>query len=472
MTLDRRYFLKAMALAGAALPLQPLWIRQALAQSVLGYPRLIGGPMVGAVDPHSARLWMRATGRFPVAVRYGRKADLSDARTSTAIDATPTHDYVVKFTLDGLEPGTKYYYCPWVNEKPAKYLETLPTFSFCTAPEAGRAARFRIGFGSCARWQEYPVQPIWTSLRLWEPDLFFWLGDNVYADTLERSILSDFYKIQRKVPEFQPFGRTVPQLAIWDDHDFGLNNQNRTSPVREDSYDIFRRFWANPSYGTAETKGVFFHYTYGGVDFFFLDTRYHRMPNAKPDGPEKTMLGKGQKAWLKEKLLASKAPFKVVISGSGWTYNPKAFGEDTWTSFRHERDEIFNFIRDEGVSGVILMSGDVHRAEANCIPWSEEAGYDLFEMVSSGLAQGTGMPDPVEVPEVRLREPFTGGHNAGIIDFDMTADDPVVRFNVVDITGQTVWDHAVEVRASQLRNGVASWREKVDPELLNPRRSA
>src|SRR5690625_5341126 len=119
MTLDRRCFLKALALTGAALPLQPLWMRQALAQNVVGYPRLIGGPMVGAVDPSSARRWMRATGRFPVAVRYGRKADLSDARTSTAINATPNHDYVVKFTLDGLEPGTKYYYCPLVNEKPA-----------------------------------------------------------------------------------------------------------------------------------------------------------------------------------------------------------------------------------------------------------------------------------------------------------------------------------------------------------------
>lgn len=469
--MDRRSLLKAMALAGVALPLQPLWLRQALAQSEDGYPRLIGGPMLGAVSPDSARLWMRATGRFPVAIRYGHKPDLSDARTSAAIDATPTNDYVAKLTLQELEPATRYYYRPLVDNKPAKYLETLPAFSFKTAPEAGRAVRFRIGFGSCARWQEYPVQPIWTSLRLWEPDLFFWLGDNVYADTTERSILSDFYKVQRKVPEFQPFGRSVPQLAIWDDHDYGLNNHNRTSPVREDSHDIFRRFWVNPAYGTSETKGIFFHYAYGGVDFFFLDTRYHRMPNAAPDGPGKTMLGEGQKAWLKKKLLASKAPFKVVISGSGWTYNPKAFGEDTWTSFRHERDEIFNFIRGEGVSGVILMSGDVHRAEANCIPRSEQGGYDLFEMVSSGLAQSTSMPELIETPEVRLREPFTGGHNAGILDFDLTAADPVVRFNVVDITGQTVWDHAVEVRASQLRNGVASWQEKVDPELPNPRRS-
>lgn len=472
MKLARRHFLKVTALAGAALPLQPLWMRDALGQSEVGYPRLIGGPMVGAVSPDSARLWMRATGRFPVAVRYGRKADLSDARTSAAVDAVPSNDYVARFTLDGLEPGTTYYYRPLVNEKPAKYLDTLPAFSFHTAPQAGRAARFRIGFGSCARWQEYPVQPIWTSLRLWEPDLFFWLGDNIYADTLERSIMADFYKIQRKVPEFQPFGRTVPQLAIWDDHDYGLNNQDRGSPMREESYDLFRRFWANPSYGTDETKGIFFHYAYGGVDFFFLDTRFYRMPNAAPDGPEKTMLGAGQKAWLKEKLLASKAPFKVVISGSGWTYNPEAFGEDTWTSFRHERDEIFNFIRDEGIAGIILMSGDVHRAEANCIPWSEEGGYDLFEMVSSGLAQTTGMPEAIEVPEVRLREPFTGGHNAGIIDFDMTSDDPVARFNVVNITGQTVWDHAIEVRASQLRNGTSSWREKVDPELPNPKRDA
>ncbi|CAN0566520.1 unnamed protein product, partial [Laminaria digitata] len=153
------------------------------------------------------------------------------------------------------------------------------------------------------------------------------------------------------------------------------------------------------------------------------------------------------------------------------SHNPAAFGEDNWTSYRHERDSLFNFIRDESIGGVILMSGDIHRAEANCIPWSNEGGYDLYEFASSGLAQDTPIPEPLEVPEIRLREPFTGGHNAGLIEFDLTLDDPVARFNVINSGGQTTWDEPVSVRASELRNGVSSWREKVDPELPEPRRA-
>lgn len=466
----KRHFLKSMALAGATLSLLPLSVRRALARSERGYPRLMEGPMIGAVGPDSARLWMRASGCFPVTLHYGRSPDLADARVSEAVEVGPENDYVAVITLTGLQPGATYYYRPFVNGEPAKYIDTLPGFSFRTAPPAGEMGRFRIGFGSCCRWQEYQTQPIWNSLSQWQPDLFYWLGDNIYADTLEPSIFADLYKAQRRVEEYQPFGRSVPQLAIWDDHDYGLNNHDRESPVREDAYELFRRFWANPAYGTRDTKGIFFHYSYGGVDFFFLDTRYHRMPNAAPDGPQKTMLGDGQKAWLKRELKASEAPFKVLISGSGWSHNPAAFGEDTWTSYRTERDELFDFIRDQNIAGVILMSGDVHRAEANCIPRSEEGGYDLYEMVSSGLAQGTGMPDPEEIPEVHLREPYTGGHNAGILDFDLTADDPVVRFNVINSVSQTVWDDPVEVRASELTNKSATWQKKADPDLSNPKR--
>lgn len=464
----RRRFLQSLALAGGALPMLPVAVRDALARSEQGYPRLLHGPMPGAVGSDSILLWMRASGRFPVSVRYGTSEDLADARFSDAVPAGPEDDYTVRVALRDLAPDTTYYYRPYVDSEPAKYLDTTPPFRFRTAPVG--PARFRLGFGSCARWQEFPRQPIWRALERWQPDLFCWLGDNIYADTVEPGIMSDLYKIQRAVPEYQAFGTRVPQLAIWDDHDYGLNNHDRESPMREDSLRLFQRFWANPAYGTADAPGVYFRYHYGGVDCFFLDNRYHRTPNDAPDGPEKSMLGIAQKTWLKDELKRSTTAFKLLIIGGGWSHNPAAFGEDNWTSYRHERDELFDFIRDESIEGVLLMSGDVHRAEANCIPRSEQGGYDLFEFVSSGLAQDTPIPEPIEVPEVRLREPYTGGYNAGIVDFDMTQADPVVRFNVINTSSQAMWDEAVTVRASELRNGVSSWQRKVDPELPNPRR--
>lgn len=465
----RRSFLKSLAVASGVMSLPHIALQSALA-SATGYPRLLNGPMVGSMGTSSSLLWMRASGRYPVSVLYGRLPDLSDARRSEPVDAVPENDFVVRASLSGLQSDSTYYYRPLVEGKVAKYLDNIPPFRFKTAPEG--PGRFRVGFGSCARWQEYPDQPIWPALEQWEPDLFFWLGDNIYADTIEPSIMSDLYKIQRAVPEYQRLGTTVPQLATWDDHDYGLNNSDQNNPMREGSLQLFKRFWANPAYGTDATPGVFFRYRYGGVDFFFLDNRYHRDPNDKPDGPDKTHLGAGQLEWLQDELKGSDAPFKVLIAGGGWSHNPAAAaeGEDNWASYRHERDKLFDFIRDESIEGVLLMSGDVHRAEANCIPWSAEGGYDLYEFVSSGLAQDTPVPEWLEVPEIRLREPFTGGHNAGIIDFDLTREDPVVRFNVINFGAQTAWDEPVTVRASELRNGTASWQQKVDPELPEPRR--
>ncbi len=465
---DRRDFLKSLAVAGGAVQLFNVGFSGALADST-GYPRLLHGPMVGAMTTSKLQLWMRASGRYPVSVLYGQLPDLSDARQSDEVAATPENDFVVRVELTGLQADTTYYYRVLVAGEPAKYLDNLPPFRFHTAPQG--PSRFRVGFGSCARWQEYPHQPIWPALERWEPDLFFWLGDNIYADTIEPAIMSDLYKIQRAVPEFQGLGSSVPQFAVWDDHDYGLNNSDLGNPMREDSLRLFKQYWANPGYGTPQTPGVFFKYNYGGVDFFFLDNRYHRDPNDKPDGPDKTHLGAGQLAWLKDGLQASDAPFKVLITGGGWSHNPDATGEDNWASYRHERDGLFNFIRDEEIGGVLLMSGDIHRAEANCIPWSANGGYDLYEFASSGLAQNTPVPEWIEVPEVRLREPFTGGHNAGVIDFDLTQDDPVVRFNVINARAQSAWDEPVTLRASELQNGVASWQRKVDPELHLPLRA-
>lgn len=464
----RRHFLKSLAYAGCSLPLLAGDLRDALGAST-GYPRLLHGPMPGAVGQRDIQLWMRASGRYAVQVQYGRRPDLDGAQLSAPVNAGPEDDFVARVRLEGLEPGSTYYYRPWVDGGPAKYMDNIPPFRFATAP-AG-AARFRLGFGSCARWQEYPQQPIWNALDRWEPDLFFWLGDNIYADTVEPGIMSDLYKLQRAVPEYQDFGSRVPQLAIWDDHDYGLNNSDLDNPMREQSLALFQRYWANPAYGTAQTPGVFFRYEYGGVDFFFLDNRYYRDPNEQPDGPGKSHLGQAQLAWLKAGLKASTSPFKLLVIGGGWSHNPAAFGEDNWTSYRNERDSLFNFIRDEDIGGVMLMSGDIHRAEANCIPWSAEGGYDLYEFASSGLAQNTPMPEAIETPEIRLREPFTGGHNAGLVEFDMTRDDPVARFNVVNSAAQTTWDEPITVRASELRNGVASWRGKVDPELPSPVRA-
>ncbi|MFQ5739432.1 MAG: iron-containing alcohol dehydrogenase, partial [Acidobacteriota bacterium] len=62
-------------------------------------------------------------------------------------------------------------------------------------------------------------------------------------------ILAEEYRRQREVPRLQPLLRSRPQLAIWDDHDYGLNDSDRTNPVKKEALRVFQQYWANPAYG-------------------------------------------------------------------------------------------------------------------------------------------------------------------------------------------------------------------------------
>jgi alkaline phosphatase D len=294
-------------------------------------------------------------------------------------------------------------------------------------------------------------------VRRAEPDLFFWLGDHVYGDTLEPSVLAEEYRKQRNVTTLEPLLATVPQLAIWDDHDFGVNNSDRTNPMREGAHDVFSRYWANPSFGAGGAPGVFFRYQYAGVDFFFLDGRYYRDPNLTPDGPEKTLLGTAQRRWLEQELVASRAPLKVLVSGSGWSKGDGPKG-DTWAAFLHERNALFDFIRDKGISGVVLISGDTHAGELNGIPWSERGGYDFYDLVSSPLAQFPTATWMELQPEHRVRPVYARGTNFGVLDFEWQPA-PAVTFTLRDERGDAIWT-PLQLAASELVNGRATLAEK------------
>ena len=134
-------------------------------------------------------------------------------------------------------------------------------FPVRTAPEEKWRGKFSVAFGSCARYGWNSEQTIWRGVATMKPDLFFWLGDNVYVDSRNPESFPEEYRRQREVALAQHVLRTVPQLATWDDHDYGLNDQDRTNPMKDVGYRTFTQYWANPSAGTSEAKGVFFSYT-------------------------------------------------------------------------------------------------------------------------------------------------------------------------------------------------------------------
>jgi alkaline phosphatase D len=433
-----------------------------------GYPRVMQGPMVGTVTDHGALIWLRLSGEYPVVIEYGTDFELTSFTSSQPIVSKKSNDYTIVVALDGLEPATEYFYRVLVNGEGDRYLEEFPPFRFKTAPKKGTATNFRVAFGSCPKFQDDRVQPIWPVISELRPDLFLWIGDNIYGDSLDPDILREEYRRQRDVHGLQPLLHNTSHLAVWDDHDFALNNHDRTNPIKDQSLEVFEDYWANPSYGLPDAPGVFFSYSYGDVDFFFVDDRYYRDPNEDPDTPTKTMLGAEQFKWLQAQLTNSDATFKVIVSGSGFS-NAEGEGGDSWAAFLHERDRLFDFIRDENINGVVLMSGDSHIGELNAIPWSAHGGYDLYDLVSSPLAQRNPDSWLHQRPERRIRPVYFRGSNVGVIDF-IFDESPRLMYRLIDIHGRSVWK-TFELRAEELVNGVASWPDKVDTEELQRQQS-
>jgi alkaline phosphatase D len=451
--MHRRSVLRRAGLALAALPFAP----SAWAET-LGYPRALQGPMVGAPSANAISVWVRVSGAFDVVLEVSPDRYFRNVRASAPVRADATSDYCAVAQVSGLDASTRYYYRFRIDGVLDRY-QPLP-YHTKTAPR-GRAA-FRATFGSCARLQIDTEQQIFSVAQALEPDLMFWLGDNIYADSTVPEAIADLYRRQREIERVKPFIRSTPSLAIWDDHDFGINDSDRTNPVREQSLALFKNYWANGQYGLADTPGIFRTYTYGGVDFFMLDGRYYRDPADDPDIPGKTMLGATQKAWLKDALRSSRAPFKVLVSGGGFSKAER--GGDSWAVYTHERDEIFDFIRDNAITGVFGISGDSHMGELNCVPRSEQGGYDIYDLCSSPLANLPDLDFVDQMPEVRIRPTYTRSTNIGLLDFDFEHG-PRLTYTLHNMYGAPAWD-ALELTPADLRNGVSTWRSKITPSEL------
>jgi len=310
--------------------------------------------MLGHTTSTNTRVWVKASQPARLAVRIGQQADLSDGRVVRGPLLEAHTACMGQVVVGGLRPSQRYYYSVLLDGHPA----LLPPYpSFVTAPPEGSQGRVRFAFVSCVGYHGYDAAAAWADMVRTSFDLVLLLGDNHYADSPLPAAQRKAYYEQRRQAGYREITARIPAYAIWDDHDYGPDNSDGTLMGKELSLQTFKEHWANPAYGEPDNPGVYFQFRRGQVDFFMLDVRYHRSPNRSTNWGTKTMLGARQLAWLKRGLAASTAPIKVLASGSEF----QSYGtEDSWRSFQRERDELFDFIQTQGISGVLLVSGDRH----------------------------------------------------------------------------------------------------------------
>ncbi len=382
------------------------------------------GPMVGAVTPAEAAVWAYAGDNPDLEIRWQAEGEAGAQPSTRKLIASRESHFAAAARLAGLKPGTTYGYQVFRNGKTDENWRG----SFSTPPPEGAPARFKMAVSSCMNVSKQPVQPSWYLMLAERPAFHLLLGDNVYANTCNREELWQKHLEQRRVEEFAAVIRTVPTYAVWDDHDYGVNNSDRTEQGKDESLKAFRELFANPGYGTPEAPGVFFRFTWGEVEFFMLDVRYYRSPDDAPDDEKKEMLGEAQFRWLEEGLKASRSRFKVIASGS----TLQASASDGWRLYDAARRRLYRAVMGGGVSGALFLSGDVHRCGVEIHESAETGGYPLYEIISSGIANSQ-----------------TKGF--AVLEFDTTLPDPTARLRIIHGDATVRYDRTV--RLSELKIG-------------------
>ena len=404
---------------------------------------LVHGPMLGCVTDRSAKIWVRTAKEASVSIRIAPALDLSRASVNAAARATKASDYTAVVDLPPLKPDTEYRYVVLVDGKPVG--EGYPA-SFRTYRPAGTPWKFDVAFGGGAGYTPWKER-MWDVVGGRNPLALVLLGDNVYIDAPNSPAAQRYcYYRRQSRPEFRKLTAGRGVYAIWDDHDFGVNDcsggpEIRTPDWKIPVWNVFKKNWVNAYYGGGEKQpGCWFDFSIGDVDFFMTDSRYYRTPPKGTPEEKRSMFGPAQRDWLLKKLKASKAKFKVLCSAVPWAYGTKPGSLDTWEGFKHEREMIFSCINKNRIDGVVLLSADRHRSDV----WKIERpqGYDIYEFESSRLTN-------IHVHKTMEKALFSTNENSfGLLTFDTTTPDPTVTYRIISIDNKLL--HTFTVKKSQL----------------------
>jgi len=322
------------------------------------------------------------------------------------------------------------------------------------------AQRLRIAFGSCAN-QKKP-QPIWPSISAHHPDLFVFLGDNLYADAKDEASLAQRYAEFEAVQSLQDFRRRTPHVAIWDDHDFGDDDVGGDYPYKQRSQQLFCDAWNEPASSPRRHRdGVYTSYVFQvgerRVQLILTDLRYNRtpltpdasrkssytalvmkakltgqpmkgwyLPNAKP---EASLLGEAQWQWLEAQL---RVPADVRILGSSVQFAASGGGWEGWDLFPAERERLVQLVQKTQAEGLVFLSGDMHYAEMS--RWDVPGGYPLWDATSSGLTEVWDIP----TPNTRRQSEVLAALNFGLLDIDFASPEPQLNFSLCNTRGEAV----------------------------------
>lgn len=307
-----------------------------------------------------------------------------------------------------------------------------------------------VGFGSCLR-QDKPA-PILDAIPKSHPDLFVFLGDNIYGDSDDIAVLKSKYAMVDAMSGFAALRATCPLLAIWDDHDMGKNDAGVEYPQKQASKKLMLDFFNEPKDSPRWLHDGIYdvrYYASSGktVQIVLLDTRWFRSQLKRDptttatryisnEDPTLTMLGEAQWAWLKT-TLSKPADLRIIASSIQVISDQHRF--EKWANFPHERTRLLDMLNNASGQSVIL-SGDRHFASIHKIQLASKSIYDI---TASSFNQ-TASPGKADTEHpLKVVEPYTQP-NFGVMKIDWKNGKPVLTLQVLDVAGKVVREAVAE----------------------------
>lgn len=305
----------------------------------------------------------------------------------------------------------------------------------CAGPrEAREPAVTKIAFGSCINTNTHPMLGRFLQQDF---DLALMIGDNIYADTTNMTVMKRKYDALKGSPFWRGLTNKAPVYATWDDHDFGANDAGASYPMKRESQQLFLDFMdVPPNSPLRAQEGVYQAYGHR-PQIILLDTRYFRsaistgVHNIMPSGgryvpttdTNTTILGEKQWAWLEAQL---RKPAEARLIVSSVQFLADHHGGESWANFPHEKQRMLDLIAKTKAKGVFFISGDRHWAELSRMG-------SLYDFTSSALTQKH--PRGTPTPNMHRDVPITYHEaNMGLVEIAWERP-PKVTFKLLDVNG-------------------------------------
>ena len=422
---------------------------------------LTATPVAGHFTHDRVRLWLQASKAAVATIScWPEQGRESDARR-LEIRLMGEGACAAIAELRNLTPDTRYRFTVQLDGQATGLMHSFRTAS----PPGAAAAAFRIYLGSCAYTEAMSPNgnPYGGEFHIFDtmagamaadrlPHFMLWLGDNLYlrpsgkflaeADFASVPNMEARYRAVRDMDMFRKVFAATHHYALWDDHDYGPDNADKTFRFKADALRLFKQYWPNPDMGSPDLPGTWTSFTHQDAEFFFLDDRYYRDHEKAAPGDGKAMFGPAQIAWLKTSLSRSPATFKLVCNGSQLLSEDQNGHHSGWHSYRSEREAFLAWLAEAKIPGLLFISGDRHNTQVFRL--KQEGAPVVYEFSCSPFTSRLSMlstkdrANPRYVAELGVEQ-----RNFGTLEFAGRGESRRIVASCFDSNGRQLWQRTL-----------------------------